>query len=142
MKRLLFLVVFGCLFTLLTQSASAQTGSKFVQCPEPGTGKIVWCISQARSDSNPRTYSPEQSGTARTIPNDEQPVYQTQRSKRSSLDWDVGISPYSLRPYGSISRSTETHTVTVTTNNPNYEPNVRLDVGGRSYLYSRRRIYY
>ncbi|HEX3099653.1 MAG TPA: hypothetical protein VHQ41_01630 [Patescibacteria group bacterium] len=78
-------------------------------------------------------YSPENSGVYNSIPSREEPVYQTQRARTTHQDYDIGFSPYSRRPYGHYSRSTDTVTLTITTNDPNFRPDIRVNTYGSGY---------
>lgn len=62
------------------------------------------------------------------------PVYQTQQRTVVRQDYGGGINPYSGRPYGRYSRSTERTTIRVETNDRTYMPNIVLyDRGGGYY---------
>jgi hypothetical protein len=152
MKKLLYIAIFVLVFLMTPQALSAQQMSgRWVQCTDPATGYLVRCfipdqVPQQQVNNAPSTYGYPQQQVYSTQPvyvdqinYGNQPVYQTQRSKTVRTMYDVGVSPYSRRPYGSYTRITESTKITVETNAPNYQPNIRVDAYGNSYYWPRYR---
>lgn len=162
MKRLFlgFIVTLIVTFFSIVGSAQSSSTGYWIQCINVSTGLEDSCwigtgsqttvnvtvnlnSEPAQSSRSQQThqhkkyYSPEKSPEYDSVDGDETPVYQTQRRKTVRQDYEVGVSPYSRRPFGRYSRSTETTTITVTTNRETYQPNIRVDAYGNTYHWPR-----
>ena len=138
MKNLIIMLFLAIGFCVLPSQAVGQTKGYWVEKYDPITKQTT--MYYVRKPLIPKVrpkYSPENSGTANTIPANEPPVYQSQTQKTVRQSYDVGLSPYTRRPYGSYSRSTETTTVTVTTNDRTYQPQIVVDRNNGSYSWPR-----
>lgn len=138
MKKILSIIVVFMFFVVLeTISASAQSSGRWTQCVDPATGFTARCYIL---DSNAsREYPPPQNQTydQAGVYDRSEPVYQRQRRRIVRQEYDIGVNPYSNRPFGRYTRITETTTIIVETNAPSYQPNIRVDVYGNGYNWSR-----
>ncbi len=133
MKKILFFIII--VFAGVTTVSAQKQQGRWVQCVDPNSGHTVQCfIPDGQRQTQPRrvvTYN-QQPAVHQAMPYE--PVYQTQTVRNTQVDYDVGLSPWSGRPYGRYTRRTTRTVITIETNSPNYRPNIY--VGNNGYYSS------